>query len=48
MSYLKLWRFKMVDKISNNISNLDVRNNKNSSKTTLGGCIIEKVKNNDI
>ena len=35
MSYLKLWRFKMVDKISNNISNLDVRNNKNSSKTSV-------------
>ena len=25
----------MVDKISNNISNLDVRNNKNSSKTSV-------------
>ena len=35
MSYLKLWRFNMVDKITNNISNLDVRNNKNSSKTSL-------------
>ena len=35
MSYLKLWRFNMVDKITNNISNLDVRNNKNSSKMSI-------------